>query len=348
MSLQITKKILNTIKNNIIQGTRIILVTGTAGFIGFHTARRLLADGYRVIGVDCMSDYYDTKIKLRRNNILLENKNYRFYKKDISKYKELDRIVKKEKPEAIIHLAAQAGVRYSLTNPWAYADANYLGTLNIFEAAKNNKIKRVLFASSSSVYGKNKKIPFSESDRTDEAISIYAASKKANEVLAHSYHHLYGIETAGMRFFTVYGEYGRPDLALFKFAKNILQDKPIDVYNNGEMARDFTYVGDIVDGIVAIMNKKELGYEIYNLGGDNPVTLMKFIQLIESRIGKKAKLNMLPMQPGDVKETFADISKARRELGFSPKVKIDEGVNIFVDWFMANKEWLLKLKDGKQ
>lgn len=325
-----------------------ILITGTAGFIGFHLAKRLLEEGNTIIGVDSITDYYDTKIKIRRNKILLDYPKYKFYKKNIADYKELDKIVKKEKPESIIHLAAQAGVRYSLTNPWAYAEANYLGTLNIFETAKNNKIKRVLFASSSSVYGKNKKSPFSEEDRVDHPISIYAASKKANEVLAHSYNHLYGIETAGMRFFTVYGEYGRPDLALFKFAKNILADKPISVYNNGEMARDFTYVGDIVDGIIAILKKKDLGYEIYNLGGDNPTSLMKFIRLIEAHLGKKAKIEMLPMQAGDVKETFADITKARKELGFSPKVKIEEGVRIFLDWFINNKQWLLRLKDGRQ
>jgi len=325
-----------------------ILVTGTAGFIGFHLARRLLDDGYEVVGIDSITDYYDPKIKIKRNKILGGYQKYKFYKKNLAKYKALDKIIKKEKPEAVVHLAAQAGVRYSLTNPWAYADSNYLGTLNVFEVAKRNNIKRVLFASSSSVYGKNTKIPFSESDRVDHPISVYAASKKANEVLAHSYHHLYGIETAGMRFFTVYGEYGRPDLALFKFAKQILAGRPIDVYNNGQMARDFTYVSDIIDGIVAILNKKDLGYEIYNLGGDNPVTLMRFIKLIEKRLGKKAKINFLPIQPGDVKETFADISKARRELGFSPKVKIEEGIKIFLDWFLANRSWLLKLKDGRQ
>ncbi len=336
MSYQIPKK------------QKTILVTGTAGFIGYHLAKRLLGEGYKVIGVDSITDYYDPKMKQRRNKILQGYPKYKFYKKNIADYGALDKIMKKEKPEAIIHLAAQAGVRYSLTNPWIYAEANYLGTLNVFEAAKNNKIKRLLFASSSSVYGGNKVSPFSESHAVDHPISVYAATKKANEVLAYSYHHLYGMEIAGMRFFTVYGEYGRPDLALFKFAKNILADKPIDVYNNGEMARDFTYVGDIVDGIVAILNKKDLKYEIYNLGGDNPTSLMKFIKLIESHLGKKAKLNMMPMQAGDVKEAFADISKARRELGFSPKVKIEEGVKIFLDWFIANKQWLLKLKDGKQ
>jgi UDP-glucuronate 4-epimerase len=325
-----------------------ILVTGTAGFIGYHLAKRLLGEGYKVVGIDSLTDYYDTKIKIRRNKVLQAYPKYNFYKKNLADYKALDKIVKKEKPGTIIHLAAQAGVRYSLSNPWAYAEANYLGTLNIFEVAKNNKIKRVLFASSSSVYGNNKKTPFTEDDPVDQPISIYAASKKANEVLAYSYHHLYGMEVAGMRFFTVYGEYMRPDLALFKFAKNILIDKPIDVFNNGEMSRDFTYVGDIVDGIRTILRKEDLGYEIYNLGGDNPTSLMKFIRLIESYLGKEAKLRMLPMQAGDMKETFADISKARRELGFDPKVKIEEGVKKFVDWFLENKSWLIKLKESKQ
>jgi len=324
------------------------LITGTAGFIGFHLANRLLNEGNIVIGIDMINDYYDVRIKNKRNEVLLENPNYHFYKQDFSDFKKLDEIIKKEKPELIIHLAAQAGVRYSLTNPWAYAHSNYLGTLNIFESAKLNNIKRVLFASSSSVYGNNKKSPFSETDRTDTQISLYAASKKANEVLAHSYHHLYGIETAGLRFFTVYGRYGRPDLALFKFTKNILQDKEIEVYNNGEMGRDFTYVDDIVSGIIGIINKEDLKYELYNLGGDNPVTLMKFIELIENHLGKKAKIKFLPMQPGDVKETYADISKARTDVGYEPKTKIEEGIKIFCDWFVENKDWLLELEDGKQ
>lgn len=325
-----------------------ILITGTAGFIGFHLANRLLKEGNIVIGIDILNDYYDVRIKERRQDVLFEFKNYHFYKEDFADYDILDEIVKKEKPEIIIHLAAQAGVRYSLTNPWAYERSNMLGTMNIFEVAKNNDIKRVLYASSSSVYGKNTKSPFSESDRCDTPISIYAASKKANEMFAHSYSHLYGIETAGLRFFTVYGKYGRPDLALFKFVKNILLDKPIDVYNMGQMGRDFTYVDDIVSGIIGIMNKEKLGCTVYNLGGDNPVTLMKFIELIEEALGKKAEKNMMPMQPGDVKETMADISKARNEVGYEPKTKIDEGVKIFVDWFVENKNWLLELEDGKQ
>jgi len=325
-----------------------VLVTGTAGFIGFHTAKKLLDEGNRVIGIDYMNNYYDIRLKEKRNNILLENKNYTFYKQNICNYKKIDDIMKKEKPQAIIHLAAQAGVRYSLTNPWAYKNSNSLGTLNIFEGAKNNNIKRVIFASSSSVYGLNNKIPFSEEDKTDAPISPYAASKKYNELLAHSYNHLYDIETAGLRFFTVYGPWGRPDLALFKFVKNILLDKPIELYNNGEMGRDFTYVDDIVSGITGALNKKDLKYEIYNLGGDNPVKLMKFVELIQENIVKKVVINYMPMQPGDVKETYADISKARREIGYEPKIDIKEGISIFCSWFLGNKDWLLKLKDGKQ
>lgn len=325
-----------------------ILVTGTAGFIGFHLAKKLLEEGNIVIGIDSVNNYYDVRVKEKRNEILLKNKGYIFYKQDISDYKRIEEIIKKENPKAIIHLAAQAGVRYSLTNPWAYETANNLGTMNIFEAAKNNKIKRVIFASSSSVYGANKKIPFSENDRTDTQVSLYGASKKSNEVLAYSYHHLYGIETAGLRFFTVYGPLGRPDLALFKFVKNILLNKPIGVYNNGDMGRDFTYVEDIVSGIIGALNKKGLKYEIYNLGGNNPIKLMRFIELIQKNLGKKAEINYLPMQPGDVKETYADISKAEREIGYKPKTKIEEGIKIFCSWFLENKDWLLKLEDGKQ
>lgn len=325
-----------------------ILITGTAGFIGYHLANKLIEIGLQVIGVDSMNNYYDPKIKEVRNEKLLKNKNYKFFKIDFSEFKVINDLIIKEKPDLIIHLAAQAGVRYSLTNPWAYESANNLGTLNIFESAKLNKIKRVLFASSSSVYGSNKKIPFSESDRTDNPISLYAASKKSNEMIAHSYNHLYNIETAGFRFFTVYGKYGRPDLALFKFVKKMLAGETIDLYNNGDMGRDFTYVDDIVSGIIGAINKEELNYEIYNLGGDNPTSLEKFVELIEENLNIKAKVNLLPMQPGDVKETFADISKAKEQLGYEPKTKIEEGIKIFCEWFKENKDWLLELKEPKQ
>src|SRR4030043_242278 len=321
-----------------------ILVTGTAGFIGFHLAQRLLSQDHQVIGVDNMNQYYDVRMKHKRNELLLKNKNYTFYKQDLSEFEKLNKIVAKEKPEVIIHMAAQAGVRYSLTNPWAYEASNNLGTLNVFESAKLNSVKRVIFASSSSVYGAKKKMPFSENDKTAPPISLYGATKKANELLAYSYHHLYNIEVAGLRFFTVYGPYGRPDLALFKFCKNMLRNQNINVFNKGDMKRDFTYISDVVDGIMACIFKKNLGYEIYNLGGDNPVRLMDFVRLIEKNLKIKAKIEYLPMQPGDVKETCADVSKARKELGYDPKVRVEEGVKLFCEWFLQNKEWLLKLK----
>lgn len=325
-----------------------ILVTGTAGFIGYHLSRALLDRGDIVVGVDNFTPYYDIKMKHARHNILKKKKTFRFYKRSIANYAALERIIKKEKPDVIIHLAAQAGVRFSLKNPWSYADANYLGTLNIFEAAKRHSIKKVLYASSSSVYGDNKKMPFSEDDTTDHPISVYAASKKANETLAYAYHSLYGIETAGMRFFTVYGRYGRPDLALFKFTKNILSGKPIDVYNRGKMKRSFTHIDDVVSGILALLKKKNIKYEIYNLGGGEATPLLSFIRMIERRIGKKAVMNLLPIQAGDVPATIADTTKARRDLGYQPHVPIESGVEDFVDWFMHNKSWLLSLKEPMQ
>lgn len=323
-----------------------ILITGTAGFIGFNLAKIIL-DTYKdvsVIGVDNFNEYYDPKIKHKRNNILKKYPEYFFYKIDISEYKNIEKVLVKEKPDVIIHLAAQAGVRYSLQNPWAYGDANYTGTLNVFEGAHRHGISKVLFASSSSVYGDNKKTPFSESDRTDTPLSIYAASKKANELLAHSYYHLYKMDMIGMRFFTVYGDYGRPDMALFKFVKNILRNKKIDVYNNGKMRRNFTHVDDIVSAILCLLESAN-GFEVYNLGGGETVSLMDFIRLIEKHANVKAKINMLPMQAGDVKTTEADMSKMKKEFGFSPKISTDKGVKRFVDWFVLNKSWLFDLDE---
>ena len=325
-----------------------ILVTGTAGFIGYHLARALLLRGHTVVGVDNFTPYYDIKMKHARHNILKKEKTFHFYKISIANYAALERIIKKEKPDVIVHLAAQAGVRFSLKNPWSYADANYLGTLNIFEAAKRCGVKRVLYASSSSVYGDNKKMPFSENDRTDNPISVYAASKKANETLAYAYHSLYGIEMAGMRFFTVYGRYGRPDLALFKFTKNIIAGKPIDVYNRGKMKRSFTHIDDVISGILALLQKRSLGYELYNLGGEEATSLLDFIKMIEKKIGKKSVMNLLPIQAGDVSATIADTSKAFRDLGYRPCVHIEEGITDFVSWFMDNKSWLLRLKEPVQ
>jgi len=327
---------------------RKILVTGTAGFIGYHCARALLAQGDAVIGVDNFTPYYDVRMKQARHRILTKNKSFRFYKISIVDYRALEKVIIKERPDTIVHLAAQAGVRFSLKNPWVYADSNYLGTLNIFEATKRHGIKRVLFASSSSVYGDNKKMPFSESDATDHPISVYAASKKGNEALAYSYHSLYGIEVAGMRFFTVYGRYGRPDLALFKFTKNIIAGKPIDVYNRGKMKRSFTHIDDVVSGILALLKKKNLRYELYNLGGDEATSILDFIRIIEKSIGKKAIMNLLPIQAGDVPATIADTAKARRDLGYHPRVSIERGIADFVDWFMENKAWLLRLKEPMQ
>ena len=268
---------------------------------------------------------------------------------NLAKYPALEKILKTEKPDEIIHLAAQAGVRYSLSNPWAYVESNMLGTLNIFEAAKRLSLPRVLYASSSSVYGLNEKSPMSEGDRTDTQISVYAATKKANEALAHSYNHLYGVEAVGLRFFTVYGTWGRPDLALFKFVKNILAGKPIDVYNRGKMKRSFTHISDIVAGIIAILEQKSRGRNaVYNLGGAEALPLLDFIKLIEQEVGKKAKKNLMPMQAGDVRETVADWSKAHKELGFVPKTSMKEGIAEFVQWFKGNEKFLLSLKEPKQ
>lgn len=324
-----------------------ILVTGSAGFIGFHTSKKFLEKGHTVIGVDFLNDYYDPILKEKRNEILSKNQNYSFHKIDISDYESLHKLCEKDVPDMIVHLAAQAGVRYSLQNPWSYERSNILGTINIFEIAKKNKIKRVILASSSSVYGSNTKIPFSEDDNTDSPISLYAASKKSCEVIAKSYNHLYGISVACLRFFTVYGEYGRPDMALFSFSKDILSGKTIKLFNHGKMKRDFTYVEDIVEGIYASALKENLQYEIYNLGCDNPIELEYIVNLLEKNLNKEVKKEYLDMQLGDVLNTGADISKAKRELNFEPKVKIEEGISRFAKWFLENKEWLLSLKDVK-
>lgn len=323
-----------------------ILITGTAGFIGFSLAKAIMDTykGISIVGVDNFNEYYDPKIKHKRNNVLKKYPAYTFYKTDIADYDRFEKVLKKEKPDVIVHLAAQAGVRYSLKNPWAYGDSNYIGTLNVFEGAHRHGISKVLFASSSSVYGDNKKTPFSESDRTDNPLSIYAASKKANELLAHSYNHLYKMDMIGMRFFTVYGDYGRPDMALFKFVKNILRKKVIDVYNLGRMKRNFTHVDDIVSSIICLL-KNANGFEIYNLGGGETVSLMEFIRLIEKHANVKAKMNMLPMQAGDVKTTMADMTKMSKHFGFKPKVSTDEGVGRFVKWFIKNKSWLFELDE---
>jgi UDP-glucuronate 4-epimerase len=321
-----------------------ILVTGTAGFIGFHLAKELLKDPKnRVIGIDNMNDYYSPLIKEKRNNILKENRGYHFIKADIADFEEIMPELKGEKIDQIVHLAAQAGVRYSIENPKVYAKSNIVGTLNIFEFARGAGIKKVVFASSSSVYGNSTKVPFSESDPVDRPISLYAATKKSTELMAYTYSHLYGINMIGLRFFTVYGEFTRPDMATFKFAKSIISGKEIEVFNYGNMERDFTFVSDIVDGILSAMGK-DYRYEIFNLGNSKPVKLGYFIELLEKNLCVDAKKKMLPLQAGDVLTTYADLSKSEKMLGYKPKVPIEEGLKRFCVWFRENQEWLLELK----
>jgi UDP-glucuronate 4-epimerase len=305
------------------------LVTGGAGFIGFHTAKRLLEKGHQVVVIDNFNDYYDVKLKKLRASLL---KGAKIYKEDLADSKKIDSIFKKEKFDKVIHLAAQAGVRYSLINPFAYVESNVKGTLSIFEACRHNGVKDIVYASSSSVYGGNKKIPFSEKDPVEKPISLYAQTKRDNELMAHVYSHLYGLNTTGLRFFTVYGPYGRPDMAAWIFAKKIIEGQPIDVFNNGKMKRDFTFVTDIVEGIL-LASDKAMHCEVLNLGNDSPVELMKFIDILESNLGKKAEKKLLPLQPGDVPETRADISKAKKLLGWKPETKIEEGLKKFIDWF---------------
>lgn len=309
-----------------------ILLTGIAGFIGSNVAKKLLSAGVDVVGVDNFNDYYDPKIKRDRIAKFLGDYDFKVYECDIADKEKLQGVFANHKIDKICHLAAQAGVRYSLENPDAYIMSNIVGTNNIFELAKDYGIKEVVYASSSSVYGGNTKIPFAESDAVDNPISLYAATKKANELQAHVYHHLYGINCVGLRFFTVYGPWGRPDMALFKFTKAILAGRPIDVYNNGQHRRDFTYIDDIVAGIVAALNHCQ-GYEVYNLGNNRPVDLEYFIGQIEEQLGQKAIKNYLPLQIGDVPETYADIDKAKNKLSYEPKVGIEEGIKNFIAWY---------------
>lgn len=304
-----------------------ILVTGAAGFIGFHTSKELLERGDKVIGIDNLNNYYDPLLKMSRLEQLSKYKNFKFYKQDISDGISVDENVNK-----ICHLAAQAGVRYSIENPLAYQKANSLGTLQVFEFARQNKIPSVVYASSSSVYGNSSEAPFKEDMKIDEPISFYAATKKSNELYAHTYHHLYGINMTGLRFFTVYGPWGRPDMAPFKFTKKILENETIDVYNNGKMKRDFTYIDDITSGIVLALDK-ESPFEIFNLARGETVELMDFVSAIEEATGKVAKKNMMPMQAGDVLLTSGDIGRAKTMLGYTPKISIEKGVKEFVDWY---------------
>lgn len=318
----------------------VYLITGAAGFIGFYISKRLLEMGNYVIGIDNINDYYDPGLKEDRLNLLRAShlSRFTFYKEDLINYQGLKKIFDKHRIDKICHMAAQAGVRYSLENPFAYQRSNLEGFLNIIELAKEYKIKNFVYASSSSVYGNNKKIPFSETDNVDHPISLYAATKKADELIAYTYTHLYEIPTTGLRLFTVYGPWGRPDMALFIFTRAILEGKEIDVYNYGNMKRDFTYIDDIVDGVVTALDKG-FRYEVFNLGNSHAVELEYFIGCIEKELGKKAKKRYLPIQKGDVPETFADINHSRERLNFEPKIGIEVGIKRFIEWYL----WYYKI-----
>lgn len=342
-----------------------ILVTGTAGFIGSFLALRLLQRGDEVIGLDCINDYYDVRIKYGRlknagisqekisyNTLIQSEKypNYRFINLKLEDRENLFSLLKNEKFDKVCNLAAQAGVRYSLVNPYAYIDSNIVGFVNILEACRHHNIKHLAYASSSSVYGLNESMPFSTSDNVDHPISLYAASKKSNELMAHTYSYLFNLPTTGLRFFTVYGPWGRPDMALFLFTKAILEGKAIDVFNHGEMLRDFTYIDDIVEGVVRVIDNiptpnpqwngknpdphsSKAPYKIYNIGNNNPIKLMDFIEAIEKEVGKVAKKNMLPLQPGDVPATYANVDDLVSELNYKPNTSIQTGIKNFVKWY---------------
>ncbi|MFH5835538.1 NAD-dependent epimerase [Proteiniclasticum sp. C24MP] len=329
-----------------------ILVTGAAGFIGFHLSKRLLQEDNEIIGLDNLNDYYDPELKKSRLEILNQYQNFTFHKMDLKDKKELDALFESHRPDYVINLAAQAGVRYSIENPYAYVDSNLIGFMNILEACRNYPVKHLLYASSSSVYGGNKVAPFSTNHNVDHPVSLYAATKKSNELMAHTYSHLYGIPTTGLRFFTVYGPYGRPDMAYFSFTKDILEGKSIKVYNHGKMERDFTYIDDIVEGIRKLIvhvpeankdwdeSKDDLSssfapYKIYNIGNNNPVPLMRFINALEAALGKEADKIFMDMQPGDVLRTYADVSDLEKEISFKPGTTIEEGLKRFVDWYLT-------------
>jgi UDP-glucuronate 4-epimerase len=309
-----------------------VLVTGAAGFIGFHLTRKLLEKGNQVVGVDNLNPYYDVTLKKARLDLLKPFQDFFFYKEDIQDLSGLKKIFQKHSIGRICNLAAQAGVRHSIKDPFSYQKSNLEGFLNLLELAREYEITNFVYASSSSVYGDSPKIPFSVDDRVDTPVSLYGATKKANELMAHAYSHLFGIPTTGLRFFTVYGPWGRPDMALFLFTDAILNDRPINVYNYGRMKRDFTYIDDVVEGTIAAL-EKPFAYELFNLGNSDPIELMDFIGIIEEELGKEAQKNMMPLQPGDVLETSADIGKSKDMLGFSPKTPIREGIKRFLDWY---------------
>jgi UDP-glucuronate 4-epimerase len=327
-----------------------ILVTGAAGFIGFHLSQRLLSQGHEVVGLDNLNEYYDVSLKQARLKQLEGHPNFRFIKADLADRRQMEEIFRSERYERVFHLAAQAGVRYSLTNPHVYIESNLVGFLHILEGCRQAQVPHLIYASSSSVYGANTQMPFSVHDRVDHPVSLYAATKKANELMAHTYSHLYRIPTTGLRFFTVYGPWGRPDMALFLFSKAILEGKPIELFNFGKMERDFTYIDDIVEGVVRVGEKipvpdpnwdsrrpdpatSSAPYRIFNIGNNNPVALLKLLDTLEQCLGKKGERQLVPIQPGDVPATYADVDDLMKEVGFKPATPIEEGVRRFVDWY---------------
>lgn len=329
-----------------------VLVTGVAGFIGFHVAQRLLARGDTVVGLDNLNPYYDARLKEARLAQLTNHPGFHFLRLDLADRDGMTRLFADHRPERVVHLAAQAGVRYSLTNPHAYIESNLVGFLHILEGCRHGEVQHLVYASSSSVYGANTKMPFSVHDNVDHPVSLYAASKKANELMAHTYSHLYGLPTTGLRFFTVYGPWGRPDMALFLFTQAILAGHPIEVFNEGKMRRDFTYIDDIVEGVVRVLDTipqphprwssltpdpgtGRASYRIYNIGNNQPVELLDFIGTLERCLGRTATKNLLPMQPGDVRETYADVDDLMRDVGFRPATPIATGIARFVEWYRA-------------
>ena len=328
-----------------------ILVTGVAGFIGMHVANRLIERGDTVVGIDNLNGYYDVSLKISRLDILKKQARFSFQKCNIVDYRELDNIFNRKMFDCVVHMAAQAGVRYSIVNPHAYVDSNIQGFMNILECCRNHNIGHLVYASSSSIYGENGQLPFNENHNVDHPVSLYAATKKANELMAHSYSHLYGIPTTGLRFFTVYGPWGRPDMAPMIFTNAILRNKEIDVFNSGQMSRDFTYIDDIVDGVLGVVDKpatsnvnfnplapepssSQAPFRIFNLGKGRPTSLMSFIGVLEKVLGKKAQINMLAMQPGDVPATAADVSALQQWSGFQPNIEIQDGVAKFAEWYL--------------
>ena len=310
-----------------------VLVTGVAGFIGMHCARRLLGRGDEVIGVDNLSPYYAVELKRARLKEIA-HRSLRFQQLDIADAAQLTTLFEREKPAAVLHLAAQAGVRYSLVNPASYVQSNLVGFANVLEACRAHPPRHLVFASSSSVYGKNAKLPWSETDNVDHPISLYAATKKANELSAHAYSHLYGLQTTGLRYFTVYGPWGRPDMSAMLFAQAILDGKPIEVYNHGDMQRDFTYIDDIVEGTLRVLDQPA-SYAIYNIGNHTPVGLLDYVAALERALGAKARLEMRPMQPGDVKATYADTRALAKAVGFAPATPLESGLARFAEWFRS-------------